>query len=130
MPLSMLACGDGAALGEAAASLAWAARLVIVFPLWFGRPPELLSKLFERLAHPETRSAHLVITMDMPAFALRSELRHSDAVLSLPGITAVDPVLIGCVARISPEQRRHWLDIMRRHGGVRRSPLPDIVHWF
>jgi putative NADPH-quinone reductase len=103
---------------EAAAMLSeieQADRLAIVFPLWFGKPPEPLSALFARVA---PRKAHVVVTMDMPAFAYRSILRGPERspMLAVPGIEVEEPVLIGCVSSISLEQRRAWLKTLSDYG--------------
>lgn len=90
-------------------------RLVIVFPLWFDKPPQPLCTLFSRIA---PRKAHVAVTMDMPAFAYRSMLRTpaASAMLEIPGIAAEEPVLIGCVSTIGPDQRRAWLRTMHDYG--------------
>jgi putative NADPH-quinone reductase len=90
-------------------------RLAIVFPLMFDKPPEPLTTLFSRVA---PRKAHIIVTMDMPAFAYRSILRGADSapMLAVPGIAAEEPVLIGCVSSITLEQRRAWLSNLRHYG--------------
>lgn len=90
-------------------------RLAIVFPLWFDKPPEPLTTLFARVA---PRKAHVVVTMDMPAFAYRSVLRgpNQSPMLAIPGVAAEEPVLIGCVSAINADQRRQWLSTMRDYG--------------
>jgi putative NADPH-quinone reductase len=100
----------------------WANKLAIVFPLWFDRPPEALRAIF---AHAEAdarrgRKAHIIVTMDMPAFAYRSMLRPGATkpglALSIPGLLPEEPVLIGCVTSITQEQRRQWLETIRGYG--------------
>ncbi len=114
--------GEGGPDIEVAAALndiEWANRLAIVFPLWFDRPPEALRALFDHVPRGR-RKAHVIITMEMPAFAYRSLLRAgatgSATGLAIPGIVADEPLLIGCVNTISAEQRREWLETVRQHG--------------
>ncbi len=100
----------------------WANRLAIVFPLWFDKPPAALGAIFGYADEDdrEGRKAHVIITMDMPAFAYRSLLRpdasRKSLALSIPGVIPDDPVLIGCVTSISQEQRLQWLEAMRDYG--------------
>lgn len=108
---------------EVISDIEWANRLAIVFPLWFDKPPEALRAIFahlERGAGREGRKAHVIVTMDMPAFAYRSMLRpgapKKGMALSIPGIIAEEPVLIGCVSSISAQQRRQWLEAVRDYG--------------
>jgi putative NADPH-quinone reductase len=114
---------------DAIDGIRWASRLAIIFPLWFDRPPEILRSLFERLSCKETavggyveRLAHIVVTMEMPAFMYRSP-SHNDKnpfdkepLLSLPGVCPVDPILIGSIDTITGEQRRNWLRDVRLYG--------------
>jgi putative NADPH-quinone reductase len=121
--------------GAAAAMLAeieQADRLALVFPLWFDKPPPSLTALFARVA---PRRAHVVITMDMPAFAYRSILRGPERspMFAVPGIEAEEPVLVGCVSSISLEQRRAWLQTLRDYGEHTRfgsSLVPSRVQAF
>ncbi|MDR3526734.1 MAG: NAD(P)H-dependent oxidoreductase [Rhizomicrobium sp.] len=111
-------CGDSAkAMVD---DMAWADRLAVVYPLWFGQPPEGLHLLFSYLAQPgASRKAHVIVTMDMPAFAYRSMLRPGGKemlMLELPGLIAEEPVLIGCVSSLPLEQRQRWLASMRDYG--------------
>lgn len=104
----------------------WANRLAVVFPLWFDQPPEALRVLFDSAAQPRRR-AHIIVTMEMPAFAYRSLLRAGTpgkaAGLSIPGVVADQPVLIGCVNTITREQRREWLETVRQYGERTRLGL-------
>jgi Putative NADPH-quinone reductase (modulator of drug activity B) len=115
--LQALAEGDQPDADAAAmlAEIEQADRLALVFPLWFGKPPEPLSALFGRVA---PRKAHVVVTMDMPAFAYRSILRGPERspMLAVPGIDVEAPVLIGCVSSISLEQRHAWLKTLSEYG--------------
>lgn len=97
----------------------WANRIAVVFPLWFDRPPAALRALFGHLPRSRRR-AHVIITMEMPAFAYRSLLRAGGPAnatgLAIPGVVSDEPVLIGCVNTISSEQRREWLETVRQYG--------------
>lgn len=115
---------DDAATRAVLADIESAQRLVVVYPLWFDQPPEGVRSIFSYLDQvqwsPAGRKAHIVITMDMPAFAYRTQLRPGVAqkplMLDLPGLIPDEPVLIGCVSSITQEQRRHWLGTMRDLG--------------
>jgi putative NADPH-quinone reductase len=115
--LQCLAEGDqpDAAAAAMLSEIEQADRLALVFPLWFDKPPAPLTTLFSRVA---PRKAHIVVTMDMPAFAYRSILRGPERspMLAVPGIEAEEPVLIGCVSSISLEQRRDWLATLHSYG--------------
>lgn len=126
LPLSAIAglrddlCDDPA-LGVALKQIDGADRLAVIYPLWFGRPPESLRAIFSYLDRggPE-RKAHVIVTMDMPAFAYRQlakpEAEQKQPMLDLAGVILDEPVLIGCVQTISAEQRQHWLETMYRYG--------------
>ncbi len=108
---------------EMVGHIEWANRLAIVFPLWFDKPPEALRVIFAHLeneAGRKGRKAHVIVTMDMPAFAYRSMLRpgapKKGLALSIPGVIPEEPVLIGCVATITAEQRRQWLETVHGYG--------------
>ncbi len=105
--------------------VAWADRLALVYPLWFGLPPQGLRLLFAHLDYEVCvpaggRKAHVIVTMDMPAFAYRSLLRPGEKerplMLDVPGIIAEEPVLIGCVSSIAATQRQRHLAVMRDYG--------------
>ncbi len=113
----------GADVREVLDEIEWANRLAIVFPLWFDKPPEALRAIFshaESTIERKGRKAHVIVTMDMPAFAYRSMLRpgapKKALALSIPGVIPDEPILIGCVTSITPEQRRQWLEDMRNYG--------------
>jgi len=123
---------------EMQADVEWANRLAIVFPLWFDEPPDALCALFEHLGDPHgRRPAHVIVTMEMPAFAYRSMLRagapkNSATGLAIPGIVSEEPVLIGCVNTIDRNRRRGWLETVRDYGerttlGTARAPSRSLV---
>lgn len=96
----------------------WSDRLVIVFPLWLDKPPDPLRLLFNRLALADSseRSARVVVTMEMPAFAHRAACRPSTHMMELPGVKTGKPVFIGCVDTISADQRKCWLQSIHSWG--------------
>jgi len=122
--LEALKHGSGDSAKAMLADIAWADRLAVVYPLWFGQPPQDLHLLFSHLAEGRCvpangRKAHVIVTMDMPAFAYRRLLQpgaETQPMLDLPGLIAEDPVLIGCVSSIALEQRERWLAAMRDFG--------------
>ena len=68
------------------------------------------------------KRARIVVTMDMPGFALRSMFRSdggTDAVrdcLSFAGIDKPDMTFVGCASTISAEQRANWLGTLKQLG--------------
>jgi len=66
------------------------------------------------------RKAHVIVTMDMPAFAYRGLLHPHDGqplpLLDLPGLMIEDPVLIGSVSQLEADHRARWLSTMRDYG--------------
>jgi putative NADPH-quinone reductase len=76
---------------QAQDTIKWADHLVIIYPLWLGSMPALLQAFFEQLFRPgfayeydksggfpkkllSGKSARIVVTMGMPAFAYRLPL--------------------------------------------------------
>lgn len=119
-------------------AITWADHLVVVYPLWLGEQPALLKGFVEqvfrygfalekspsggfprKLLHD--RSAHLVVTMGMPApvfrwwFGAHSVRALELSVLRLCGINPVRRTLIGMV-EASAGSRRKWLARLRRDG--------------
>lgn len=116
-----------ARLAEATRLLDWADRLAIVFPLWLDAPPPVLCAFLARAAERSqaphfadrsaaARAARIVVTMDMPAFMLRSKFRDTSDAFALPGVLAREATFIGAVASISAEARKQWLDAVRNFG--------------
>lgn len=128
-------------LREAQATIAWAEHLVIIFPLWTGTLPALLKGFFEQVMRPGFafryvpgrgpvpdlggRSARVVVTMGMPAFAFRwfygaRGVRCFERnLLNFVGIRPVRTTYIGQVE--SPRfPAGRWLERMRRWGGEGR----------
>lgn len=127
------------ALRQAQEDIAWADHLVIFYPLWLGTMPALLKAFLEQLLRPgfayrlpgegkgfekllKGKSAHIVITMGMPAFFYRwyfgahglKNLRRN--ILGFCGIKPIKDSLIGLVENKNPERRARWVKRMRRLG--------------
>lgn len=121
------------------ATVAWAEHLAIFHPLWLGEMPALLKGFFEQLLRPGFafgaagsadahkpllggRSAHVVVTMGMPAFVYRWYFRaHSLRVLerNILGFVGFAPVrhtLIGAVEQLGEAGARRWIERMRALG--------------
>ena len=112
----------------------WADHLVIIHPLWLGMMPARLKAFFEQVFRPDFayriedgktprrllkgRSARIVITMGMPAFAYRwlfgahglKALRRS--VLWFCGIGPIADTLIGRIEQQDPGVRTRALKTM------------------
>jgi len=118
-------------IAAAQRALAWAAHLVIVYPLWLGDLPAVLKGFLEQTLRPgfalgkaapgrmpkkllAGRSARVVVTMGMPAFFYRIYYRaHSlkslkRNILEACGIAPVRSTLIGMVEGPA-EARERWL---------------------
>ena len=126
------------AIRRAQESIIWANHLVIVYPLWLGMMPAVLKAFFEQVFRPgfshqasregvpkrllKGRSARIVVTMGMPAFAYRwffgahglKALRRS--VLWFCGIAPVHETLIGNVESPNAKVRTRGLQSMRDLG--------------
>ena len=121
------------AICRAQDTIAWAAHLVILYPLWLGSMPALLKAFLEQVLRPgfaigrgqsgtqwkkllAGRSARIVVTMGMPALVYRWYFRaHSlksleRNILGFVGIAPVKETLIGAVETCGSAQRRKWLD--------------------
>ncbi len=68
------------------------------------------------------RSAHLVVTMGMPALVYRWYFRahgvrgRERSVLKFSGMKPVHETLLGMVQAVDDARRRRWLDRMKDHG--------------
>ena len=134
----------GSPMAEARAAIRQAGHLVVIFPLWLGTMPALLKAFFEQMARagfaigpagpdsrwPEARlkgrSAHLVVTMGMPALAWRiwflnagvSTLRRG--ILGMSGVAPIRQTTIGMVEDMTGPQRRRWIERMAEDGRAGR----------
>jgi putative NADPH-quinone reductase len=127
------------AIRPAQEAIAWADHLVILYPLWLGDLPALLKGFLEQVLRPEFaftktapdrpakkrltgRSARVVVTMGMPAFAYRwfyraHSLRNLERnILKFCGIGPVRSSLIGMVEAADGRRRARWLVKMRGLG--------------
>jgi putative NADPH-quinone reductase len=135
----------GAAQGDIAGAqetLAWAEHWLIVYPLWLGAMPALLKASFEQVCRPgfafryrekgfpekllAGRTAHVVVTMGMPAFAYRwFYFAHSLAalkrnILAFIGVRPVKDTLIGGVDGLTEAKVAALLADMRASGAAAR----------
>lgn len=120
-------------------SIRWANHLVIVYPLWLGSMPALLKAFLEQVFRPgfaiskgepgkiwkkllTGRSAHIVVTMGMPALIYRWFFRaHSlksleRNILGFSGIGPIRASVIGMVESDDDARRRKWIQKMRKFG--------------
>ena len=126
------------AIRRAQEIIARANHLVIIYPLWLGGMPAMLKAFFEQALRPgfafsrelsglnagllRGKSAHVVITMGMPAavfrfFFLAHSLRSFKRnVLRFCGIGNIRDTLIGNIEGRSAEDRKTLLADMRQRG--------------
>lgn len=120
--------------------ITWADHLVIFYPLWLGTMPAYLQAFFEQVfrpgfafEHPQEgsniwkkhltgKTAHIVVTMGMPAFVyrwfysahgLKSFKRN---ILAFCGIKTAKESLIGMVEDKDGKAREQWLIKLRAAG--------------
>jgi putative NADPH-quinone reductase len=115
-----------------------ATHLVVIYPLWLGTMPATVKAFFEQFAraefaigHSDTgwprkmlkgRSAHVIVTMGMPAAAYRlffgahGVKGFESAILGMAGFAPIHETLIGGVEAQSVADRERWLHTMRAHG--------------
>ena len=127
-----------AVLGEAQAAIEWAEHIVLVFPLWLGEMPALLKGFLEQVLRPgfafdygkggfpkkrlKGRTAHLVVTMGMPAILYRwvygAHALHAleRNILGFTGIRTRRRSLFGMVGGATAVRRDRWLARMRASG--------------
>ena len=128
-----------AGLVPAQQAIGWAEHLVLFFPLWLGGMPALLKAFLEQVARPGFaiappeagsmgkkllggRSARIVATMGMPALVYRWYFRaHSVKalernILGFVGIAPIHETLIGSVEGLDEDERRRWLEKLRKLG--------------
>jgi putative NADPH-quinone reductase len=120
-------------------TIIWADHLVIIYPLWLGSMPALLKAFLEQTFRPgfafeyqasgkmakkllAGKSARIVVTMGMPAFAYRwiffahslKSLKRN--ILGFCGIAPIRSTIIGSIEGMNEKQRMGWLDEMRGLG--------------
>ena len=124
------------AIRSAQETIGWSNHLLIIFPLWLGDMPALLKGFFEQALRPgfalgeakpgrmpakllKGRSAHIVVTMGMPAFFYRIYYRSHSVknlkrnILEFVGVSPVRTTLIGMVEG-KPAARGAWLARMAK----------------
>jgi putative NADPH-quinone reductase len=125
---------------EAQEVIRWAEHLVILFPLWLGTMPALLKAFLEQVFRPgfafappgggkgmpkrllTGKSAHIVVSMGMPAFFYRwyfgahgvKGLKRS--ILSFCGVGPIRETLIGMIEAGDGSGREKWLAKLRAFG--------------
>ena len=127
------ACPD---LAAAQALVAWAEHLVIVHPLWLGTEPARLKALLEQMFRPgfafrtgramtarlTGRSAHIIVTMGMPApvyrfwFGAHGLKALKRNILAFVGIRPIRDTLIGDIEGLTQEGRKGWLSSIKALG--------------
>lgn len=122
---------------KAQGDIAWAEHLVFVHPLWEGMAPALLKGFMEQVAcggfafvgggagNPKRglsgKSAHMVVTMGMPALAFRvlfgafGVRAFARGMLRLSGVKPVRKTYLGGV-ELSESRRAGWLKHMAALG--------------
>lgn len=126
-----------AEIAAAQAALRWADHVLIVYPLWLGNVPAILKGFLEQVCRygvalsapgqPMKRllrgkSARVVVTMGMPAFAFRwlfggyGVKALERGLLWISGISPIRRDVIGGVESASAAERELWLARMRRLG--------------
>lgn len=123
--------GSARSLRQALELLREAARLVVVYPLWLDKPPEIVTRFFQdaqrRGIAATKRRAQIVVTMSLPAFAHRSMVRDRKPTGDVlccppfPGLDIEQTMFVGSVDTISSAQREEWLLKLRRLGKSKRG---------
>ncbi len=121
------------AIRTAQDTIGWADHLAFFYPLWLGDVPALLKAFLEQVMRPgfaigegadlrkagllKGKSAHVVVTMGMPAFFYRfyygahSVRSFERNILKFAGIAPIGRTLIGDV-EANADERAGWLDEM------------------
>lgn len=124
------------AIRESQQAVEWAGHVVLVYPLWLGTLPALLKAWLEQVLRPgfafelgdlswksrlKGRSARVIVTMGMPAFAYRwfffaHGLKNLERnILKFVGFGPVRDTLIGGVEKLGDEAET-WLSKVRELG--------------
>jgi putative NADPH-quinone reductase len=126
-------------LNAARDAIVSADHIVLIFPLWLGTMPALVKAFLEQVMRPGVafayqrtglpqkllrgRSARIVVTMGMPAFAYRwfffsHAMRSLNRnILGFVGMKPVRTTFFGMVAEADEAKRHRWIDEMQRLGG-------------
>jgi putative NADPH-quinone reductase len=128
---------NDAGLLSAREDIEWADHVVLVFPLWLGAMPARLRAFFEQAArggfvaevgaigwkpHLRGKSARIIVTMGMPAFAYRlmfgghgvKALERS--ILGFAGMGPIRETLFGAIEAVDDAERRRRIDHVRSLG--------------
>ncbi len=130
-----------AAIAAGQQDILWAEHIVLLYPLWLGDLPALLKAFFEQILRPgfafryregrlpekklKGRTAHIVVTMGMPAIVYRlfygaHSLKSLERnILKFVGITPVRRSIIGNVEG-DHDIRDYWLGEMTARGRAGR----------
>lgn len=126
-------------LVTAQAAITWAQHIVFVYPIWWGAMPALLKGFIDRVFLPgfafkyregsqfwdrllSGRSAHLLVTMDTPAWYFRWVYRmpgHNQmkrTILEFIGIKPVTVSSFGPIKGSSQQKREKWLAQVSAYG--------------
>jgi putative NADPH-quinone reductase len=128
---------EDAGLVAARDDLEWADHVALVFPLWLGAMPARLRAFFEQASrggfvaevkptgwkpHLRGKSARIIVTMGMPAFAYRlmfgahgvRALERS--ILGFAGMGPIRETLFGAIEAVSDSERKRRLAQVRALG--------------
>ena len=119
-------------------TLKWCDHMVFIFPLWLGTMPALVKAFLEQTLRPgfaliyeghrfpqkglKGKSAHVVVTMGMPAFWYRWFFRAQGvrglerSILGFCGIKPVRETFIGLVESNDGRRRDRWLEKLTAMG--------------
>lgn len=124
-------------LEAAKEAVLFADHIVIVFPLWLGTMPAIVKAFLEQVMRPGIafvyeksgirkllggRSAHIVVTMGMPAWLYRTfycshgirTLKRN--IFNFVGISPVRTTMFGMVQGATDKMVVRWTETMRRKG--------------
>lgn len=133
--------GTPKALQPAQTAISCADHLVLIYPLWMGTMPALLNAFLEQVFRPGValdyqnrtprplltgKSARVIVTMGMPAFAYRWYfLAHSyrslkRSMLGIAGVRPVKATFFGGVESADQARRAEWLASVHALGSEAR----------
>lgn len=135
-------CSPPECIQVAQEDIRWADHLVIIYPLWLGAIPALLKAYIEQVFRPgfaldygnndwpqgllKGKSARIIVTMGMPAFAYRwfygaHSLKSLERnILKFCGIKPVRHTIIGMVDALSEKKAQQWLNKVKQLGAKAR----------